>query len=219
MLKEAIFIVFLVSFFTIRSQVKVEEKTVLSISPKIGSSFSSWFGNDVDESQLSWLNLGFVCGFKFEYGEEKFKLLTDLSVIQKGFRTAMNFGYKYKTTLNCLDLSSGIILYPIKQLSIQGGLYVSTVLWGKIDYHFIPEGPETMPGMTPKELGVNWFDCGGKTGISIHVIPQTSFNLSYLVSVLPITNHSKIYNSCFSASLSYRIPIIKSKTSRKNDFL
>ena len=83
----------------------------------------------------------------------------------------------------------------------------------------MPEGPETRSGMTPEELGVNWFDCGATTGISIHVIPQTSFNLNYHVSVLPITTYSKIYNNCFSASLSYRVPVIKSKTIRKNDFL
>ena len=219
MLKASLFILCLTSCFIIRSQEKIVEKTVLSISPKIGSSFSSWFGKDVNESELSWLNLGFVFGAQAEYGTNKLKSITDLSFIQKGSRTPINFGVKYKTTLNCLDLSSGLRFYPIKQLSIQGGIYISAVLWGKLDYHFIPEGPETISGMTPEELGINWFDCGGKTGISIHVIPQTSLNLNYLLSVLPITNHSKIYNSCFSATLSYNVPVIKSKTSRKNDFL
>lgn len=218
MLKAALFVLCLMSCFIIRSQLIIE-KTVLSISPKIGSSFSSWFGKDVNESELSWLNVGFVFGTQAEYGTKKFKSISDLSFIQKGSRTPINFSSKYKTTLNCLDLCSGVRLYPIKQLSIQAGVYVSAVLWGKIDYHFIPEGPETISGMTPEQLGFNWFDFGGKTGISIHLIPQTAFNLNYLVSILPITNHSNIYNSSFSASLSYSVPVIKSKTTRKNDFL
>ena len=207
------------SCFIIRSQLIIEEKTVLSISPKSGTSFSSWFGKDVNESELSRLNVGFVVGTQVEYGTKNIKSTSDFSFIQKGYRTPINFGYKYKTKLNCLDLSSGVRFYPIKQISIQAGLYVSAVLWGKIDYHFIPEGPETISGMTPEELGVNRFDCGGTTGISIHVIPQTSFNLNYLASVFPITKKSNIYNSCFSASLSYSVPVIKSKTTRKNDFL
>ena len=219
MLKSALFFLCLISCYIIRSQVIIEEKTVLSISPKSGSSFSSWFGKDANESELSWLNVGFVFGAQAEYGTKNIKSISDLSFIQKGYRTPINFGYKYKTKLNCLDLSSGVRFYPIKQISIQAGLYISAVLWGEIDYHFIPEGPENISGMTPEELGVNWFDFGGKTGISIHVIPQTSFNLNYLVSVFPITNHSNIYNSCFSASLSYSVPVIKSKTTRKNDFL
>ena len=218
MLKLYLFVLCSMSCFIIRSQLIIEN-TVLSISPTIGSSFSSWFGKDVNESELSWLNVGFVFGAQAEYGTKKFKSTSDLSFIQKGSRTPINFSSKYKTTLNCLDLSSGVRLYPIKQLSIQAGVYVSAVLWGKIDYHFIPEGPETISGMTPEQLGFNWFDCGGKTGISIHVIPQTAFNLNYLVSVLPITKDSNIYNSSFSASLSYSVPVIKSKTTRKNDFL
>ena len=219
MLKSALFFLCLMSCYIIRSQVIIEEKTVLSISPKSGFSFSSWFGKDVNESELSWLNVGFVFGAQVEYGTKKIKSISDLSFVQKGYRTPINFGSKIKKTLNCLDLSSGVRFYPIKQVSIQAGFYISAVLWGKIDYHFIPEGPETISGMTPEELAVNWFDCGGSTGISIHVIPQTSFNLNYLVSVFPITNHSNIYNSCFSASLSYSVPVIKSKTTRKNDFL
>tara|TARA_Y100000385_G_scaffold92603_1_gene95628 strand:+ start:3036 stop:3692 length:657 start_codon:yes stop_codon:yes gene_type:complete len=218
MLKAALFVMCLMPCFIISSQLIIEN-TVLSISPTIGSSLSSWFGKDVNESELSWLNVGFVFGAQAEYGTKNFKSISNLSFIQKGSRTPINFASKYKTTLNCLDLCSGVRFYPIKQLSIQCGLYVSTVLWGKIDYHFIPEGPETISGMTPEELGVNRFDFGGKTGISIHVIPQTSFNLNYLVSVFSITNHSNIYNSSFSASLSYSLPVIKSKTTKKNDFL
>lgn len=218
MLKAALFVLCLMSCFILSSQLIIKN-TVLSISPTIGSSFSSWFGKDVNESELSRLNIGFVFGAQAEYGTKNIKSISDISFIQKGYRTPINFGYKYKTKLNCLDLSSGVRFYPIKQISIQAGLYISAVLWGKIDYHFIPEGPETISGVTPEELGVNWFDCGGKTGISIHVIPQTSFNLNYLVSVFPITKHSNIYNSCFSASLSYGVPVINSKTTRKNDFL
>ena len=127
MLKAALFLLCLISVFTVRSQAILEEKTVLSISPKSGPSFSSWFGNDVNESELSWLNVGFVFGAQAEYGTKKFKSITDLSYIQKGYRTPINFAYKYKTTLNCLDLSSGLRFYPIKQLSIQGGIYVSAV--------------------------------------------------------------------------------------------
>ena len=89
------------------------------ISPKIGASSSSWFGEDVEESHLALISFGFVMGAQLEYGKKKIKSITEIAFIQKGYRTELNLGYKYRATINYLDFNTGVRYYPVKGFSIK----------------------------------------------------------------------------------------------------